>query len=87
MMGLSIRPPARLSTLNRLLRQVDIRFRPILYDARDSNRAFGKEHLEKCRLSKLRWQNFPPLSNSPLFQGMAVKNSFFSVSHPNLAFL
>jgi hypothetical protein len=34
-----------------------------------------------------RWQNFPPLSSSPLFQGMAVKNSFFSVSHPNLAFL
>jgi hypothetical protein len=33
-----------------------------------------------------RWQNFPPLSSSPLLQAIAVKKKF-PVSHPNLAFL
>jgi hypothetical protein len=44
-------PGQTLSTLNRLLRQAEICFRPILYDARDSHRAFGKQHLTKvCTL-------------------------------------
>jgi hypothetical protein len=44
--GLSLRPLARLlSTLSRLLQQAEICFRPILYDARNSHRAFGKQHL------------------------------------------
>jgi hypothetical protein len=34
-------PGQTLSTLSRLLRQAEICFRPILYDARDSHRAFG----------------------------------------------
>jgi hypothetical protein len=46
-------PGQILSTLSRLLRQAEICFRPILYDARDSHRAFGKQHLEKCPLLKL----------------------------------
>jgi hypothetical protein len=33
--------------------EAEICFTPILYDARDSHRAFGKQHLEKCPLSKL----------------------------------
>ena len=41
-------PGQTLSTLSRLLRQAEICFRPILYDARDSHRAF-----ETCALSKL----------------------------------
>jgi hypothetical protein len=40
-------------SLSRLLQQAEICFRPILYDARNSHRAFGKQHLEKCHLLKL----------------------------------
>jgi hypothetical protein len=39
--------PVHTRTISRLLRQAEICFRPIPYDARDSHRAFGKQHLEK----------------------------------------